>query len=279
MATFVSPELTGLWRREVITTPAGYRDETTQVFWLQTRSWYADLRVRADRPQRPGATGFADYTDPELIQLAAVQGFAGQLTAQEGVCLWRRDLDYQPPSDDLDEARFAVEGEVMIEDGIHSDYQEIWRRVSGGLAPLAAFKLSEDTAQPDADGLLVVAGDHFMEVRGRTIPLPHGQKLADVVATALAAGDRAAAVAALSMRISLGRVNDGVWNVTLSSYPWLEGRPLWRGGGIRFDRSARRLTYAADDARQTWSLIDASGDLTEFPAPLGDTPAPASSPG
>ena len=40
--------MTGFNVREVITTPAGYRDETTRVFWLQTRSWYADLRVRGE---------------------------------------------------------------------------------------------------------------------------------------------------------------------------------------------------------------------------------------
>jgi hypothetical protein len=275
MTAFVPPDLTGLWRREVITTPAGHRDETTRVLWLQTRSWYADLRVRADRPDRPGAIGFADYTDAELVQLAAVQGFAGQLTARDGICLWRRDLDYQPSSDDLDEARFAIEGEVMIEDGIHSDYQEIWRREPRSLAPLAAFELTEDTAQPYAAGLLVVAGDHFMEIRNRLTPLPRGKKLAEVVTAALEAGDRDAAVAALSMRISLGRIDAGAWSVTLSSYPWLEGRPLWSGGDVAFDKAAGTITCRAAATRQVWSLIDAAGDLADLPAPKVAAAVPA----
>jgi hypothetical protein len=267
MTAFVPPELTGLWRREVITTPAGYRDETTRVLWLQTRSWYADLRVRADRPARPEATGFADYTDAELVQLAAVQGFAGQLTAQDGVCLWRRDFDYQPPSDDLDEARFGVEGEVMIEDGIHADYQEIWRREPQSLTPLAAFQLTDDAARPGASGLLVVAGDHFMEIHNRQTPLPHGRKLAEVVADALDAGERDEAVAALSMRISLGQIDAGPWTVTLSSYPWLEGRPLWSDGEAHFDTAGGTFTIGTASARQVWSLIDAAGDLAALPAP------------
>ena len=73
MAEFVPPALTGVWRREVLTAP-GRRDDTTRVFWLQTRSWYADIRVKADRPLR-AAAGFADYDDAELVKLAASQGF------------------------------------------------------------------------------------------------------------------------------------------------------------------------------------------------------------
>lgn len=260
MTAFVPSDLTGLWRREVITTPAGYRDETTKVFWLQTRSWYADLRVRADRPARPDASSFADYTDAELIHLASVQGFAGQLTAANGVCLWRRDLDYQPPSSDPDEARFAVEGEVMIEDGIHSDYQEIWRREAMSLTPLVAFSLTEDTARPGRTGLLVVAGGHFLEIQDRDIPLPAGEKLLGIVTTALAAGRRDAAIAALSMRISCGRIDSGRWTVTLSSLPWLEGRDLWDGETLAADMAAGTLRRATSAGEQLWTLVDTTTD-------------------
>ena len=242
MTAFVPPELTGLWRREVITTPKGYRDETTRVLWLQARSWYADIRVKADRPHRPGATGFADYTDAELIQLAAVQGFAGELSATGNVCLWRRDLDYQPPSDSPDEATFAVRGEVMIEDGIHSAYQEIWRREPGSASPLAAYRKARGGA-----GLLVIAGGYFTEILDREAPLPKGESLAAIVTEALAAGQREAAIAALSMRICHGEMAGAGRRVTLSSYPWLEGQDI---GGV-------------DPA--DWSLIDC------------DVPAPAPS--
>lgn len=240
MSAHVPPELTGLWRREVITTPKGYRDETTRVLWLQTRSWYADIRVKADRPQREGATRFADYTDAELIAMAAVQGFAGELTATGNVCLWRRDLDYQPPNDSVDEATFAVKDGVMIEDGIHSEYQEIWRQEAPAAAPLAAYRLVGE-----AKGLLVVAGEHFLEIRDRATPLAPAESLTVHVTEALAAGNRDAAIAALSMPICYGKVAGASRRVTLSSYPWLEGTDL----------------RAVDPAE--WTLIDS------------DTPAPA----
>ncbi|WP_421934439.1 hypothetical protein [Phenylobacterium sp.] len=241
MTAFVPPALTGLWRREVITTPKGYRDETTRVLWLQTRSWYADIRVKADRPARPGATGFADYSDAELIQLAAVEGFAGELTATGDICLWRRDLDYQPPSGSPDEATFAVSGDVMIEDGIHSDYQEIWRREPGSASPLVAYR------RTGGAGLLVIAGGYFTEILDRATPLPKGESLAAIVSEALGAGRREAALAALSLRICHGRVAGAGRRVTLSTYPWLEGQDI---GGV-------------DPAE--WTLIDC------------DVPAPAPS--
>ena len=221
MSAHVPPELTGLWRREVITTPAGYRDETTAVLWLQTRSWYADIRIEADRPKREGAAGFADYTDAELIQMAAVQGFAGELTATGNVCLWRRDLDYQPPNDTADEATFAVKDGVMIEDGIHSAYQEIWRQEAPGATPLAAYSLASE-----AKGLLVIAGDYFLEIRDRATPLAPAESLTAYVTEALATGKRDAAIAALSMRICHGKISGSARTVTLSSYPWLEGADL-----------------------------------------------------
>ncbi len=221
MSAHVPPELTGLWRREVITTPKGYRDETTRVLWLQTRSWYADIRVKADRPTREGATGFADYTDAELIQMAGVQGFSGELTATGDVCLWRRDLDYQPPNDSVDEATFAVNDGVMIEDGIQSEYQEIWRQEAPGATPLMAYKLAGA-----AKGLLVIAGEYFMEIRDRATPLAPAESLTAYVTETLGKGERDAAIAALSMRICHGRVAGASRQVTLSSYPWLEGTDL-----------------------------------------------------
>jgi len=214
--------LAGLWRREVITTPSGERDETTRVLWLQSRSWYADIRIKADRPHRPEARGFGDYTEAELVALAETQGFAGELAAANGVCLWRRDLDFQPPAATPDEATYALDGDVMIEDGLHSDYQEIWRREADSTVPLAAYRLDGERA-----GLLVLGGSHFLEILDRPAPLPAGASLAAIVVQALAAGDRAAAEAALSMPISYGRFEAGAGGIALSSFPWLEGRP-WR---------------------------------------------------
>jgi hypothetical protein len=264
MAEFVPAALSGVWRREVLTAP-GRRDETTRVFWLQTRSWYADIRVKADRPRRP-VRDFTDYDDAELVQLAGSQGFCGQLTASDDTCLWRRDLDYQPPGDDLDEARYRIDGDVMVEDGIHADYQEIWRRLAQGPTPLAAFRLTDDSGAPGRHGLLVVAGDHFIEVqdRPRTPPLQRGATLAQVVEEALKAGRRADAIDALSFRICFGHRERREWTVALSTWPWMEGGRLFADEAVSFAPASGVLTRRSREGVQIWTLLDATEDAQDL---------------
>ena len=39
----------GVWKRTLLRTPQR-EDTTTQVYWMQTQSWHADIRVPASRP-------------------------------------------------------------------------------------------------------------------------------------------------------------------------------------------------------------------------------------
>lgn len=247
--TFVPSELTGVWRRELITAP-GFRDETTQVYWLQTRSWYADLRVPADRPLAD-VSSLGGYGVEDLARLARIQGFGGELTASADVCLWRRDLDFQPPGPIPDEGAYEIDGDVMIERGVHAEYEEVWRKAPGSDGPTAAFELVDDGAAPGRRGLLVVAGDHFICVLDRIGQPPQGASL-----SALAAEpgfDRAV----LDMPICYGRVSGG-WSVELASLPWLEGAPLWGHGVARLDQGGARLNWSLPQGERVFQLLDAS---------------------
>jgi hypothetical protein len=238
----------------VITAP-GFRDETTQVLWLQTRTWYADLRVPADRPGPRTPAGFGAYAAAELLELAKIQGFAGELSAGEGICLWRRDFDRQPPGPVPDEARYAFDGpDVMIEDGVHADYQEIWRREPASAGPFAAFRLV-DPAKPG--GLLVAAGDHLMEFLAHPGAALSGGTLAELVSARLAAGDRAGAEGLLETRIRYARRDGEGWRTRLSSHPWLEDKPMWPAGGLELDVAAGRLRTSEDGRVSAWGLLDA----------------------
>jgi hypothetical protein len=197
---------------------------------------------------------FSDCTEGELVTLAKIEGFAGQLAVADGVCLWRRDYDRQPPGPAPDEASCLVDGEVMVEDGLHADYQEIWRRVPGSAGPLAAFALDEPGGP---GGLLVVAGDHLMEFRARAGPPLVGASLAELVEARLAAGDRLGAENLLDAQIRYaGREGDG-WRVRLSSHPWREGRLMWPAGGARFDPAIGRLQAWDGERTTNWRLLDA----------------------
>lgn len=220
MSAKVPPEVMGVWRREQITAPGGYLDDTTRVFWVQAGSWYGDIRLRIDIPRRPGTDGFAEFTDAELLELAKAQGFAGQLTVTPEICAWRRDLDYQPPGPIPDEGTWAIEGDILVEGGIHAEYEEIWRQEPGSQGLRAAFGLAK------GQGLLILAGDHFLQIEAREQPLPDGESLPALVGAALAAGDRALACALLTMPICYGRIGED-WKIIHATLPWREGQSLW----------------------------------------------------
>jgi hypothetical protein len=268
-AGFVPAALRGLWDREEIFTPSGYRDTTTRVVWLQTRRFYGDLRIPADRPSRPGARDFGDFGDDDLIALARVQGFGGVLTASPDVCLWRRDLDYQPPGETPDEARYEIEGDRMAELGIHAEYTEIWRRAPESAEPHVALR-----RETGAGGLLVIAGDHFLEIQGRDVALPAGETLAAIVERDLAEGRRDLARARLLMRICHGRIAGGAipWEITRSSFPWLEGESLFAGETPRFDAEAGVLHRGED---QLWRVEDSTAPLATVARLLAGAPTPA----
>ncbi len=256
----IPDNFTGLWRREVIVLPDGRRDSATHVLWLQTRGLFADIRVPADRPKRANAQSFGNYDDAELITLAAMQGFAGDFTVETkdtgtSFCRWRRKLDFQPPGGPPDEADCHFEDGLLIETGIHGNYREDWRRETAPGAPVASFVLEEDEA--GRSGLLVLAGDHFIEILDRPAALPKAASLADLVQADLAAGARERALGRLEMKIAYGRIGDG-WRVALATFPWLEGTPLFTA--CRF--TGDQLKIRPD--RRVWRLVDSSLPAAEL---------------
>lgn len=266
MGVEVPSDLRGLWRREVITAP-GFRDETTQVIWLQGLSGYADLRIPADRPSRSGAEGFAPYGDNELKAMARVKGFAGQLTVDGDVCFWRRDMDFQPPTDSPDEGRYSISGDVLIEDGVHADYQEIWRRAPDSIEPAATFQRENEDGRL---GLLVISGRYMIEFVSRAGPPPGDANLMEAVETALDKADRALAEDLLSTRIRFAeREGAGPWTTTLSSMPWLQGRPVWGAGAARLGAEAGVLVSGDATAPDRWRLIEATAPASEIMEWLG----------
>jgi hypothetical protein len=233
--------------------PDGRIDSTTRVLWLQTQSLYADLRVPAGLDCRPEVRGFEDLDHAELVALAGLNGFAGTLDFDGAICRWHRELDYRPPGGPADEARAALDGDTLIETGLHADYVEDWHRQTPAGAPLIAFRRRERPA-----GILVFAGEHVIEIVDRASPLPGDTDLRQLVAEDLARGDRTSAERRLGMRISYGRRSgdgDARWLIELSTFPWLVGRPLFTRaiwdtvGGLVFE-----------DSDVGWSLISASLD-------------------
>jgi hypothetical protein len=95
----------GLWYRTLLETGDGQRDINTRRYWIQTRSWHADLRVRPDRPDFTGVTTLRECSDVQLEWLCGEQGFAGFTRVHGDLCHWDRLLD-SSLRDTMDVGRF-----------------------------------------------------------------------------------------------------------------------------------------------------------------------------
>jgi len=216
----VPRSLCGLWQRLSLETPDAPRDTTTRVFWLQTPTLFADIRVPSLRAVRRDRTRLDEYACDELAVLAQQDGFAGRTALDGALCRWEREVTFQPPTGVPDEGRLTFQGEEIVEDGVHLSYRERWRRVPGSLGDWCAWR-------GDDGRYLVAAGDWFLFVR------PRREARLETAASLLHLGAarsncRDGLIALLDFEISLGRRRgaDAPWRIELSTLPFREGCSL-----------------------------------------------------
>ena len=155
----------GVWQRTLLETPEG-RDTTTQVHWLQTEGWHADLRVPAG-------------IDPATSAgRALLQGFCGLtrithgVNGQPDICTWHRHWDVQPPRSTPDAGTMVFEtSERVIETGVHGRYLEVWERLPGSTGPYAALAELDAQGQPTG-AMRFTAGRYTLTVRPRRAAWP-----------------------------------------------------------------------------------------------------------
>jgi len=223
----VLPEhLCGLWRRVSLETPDAPLDTTTRVFWLQTPTLFADIRIPAIRALSPERTRLDDYCDAELALLAQQDGFAGRTALAADVCQWQREISFQPPIGVPDEGRLVCRGDEIVEDGIHLPYRELWQRVGGSVGSwLARRSITEDPRSgTQTVSYLVAAGEWFLYARSRCGPaLEEAPSLLHLGVSR--SNCRGGLIALLDFEISLGRRSGGAapWQITLSTLPFREG--------------------------------------------------------
>ncbi len=211
----VPPEYLGVWKRTLLRTPQR-EDTTTQVYWMQTQSWHADIRVPANRPTFDGKTALDQLNKAELMELAKQQGFCGTTVVDEDICRWLRQYDFQPPSGANDIGRMEFEGpDRVLEYGVDAEYFEIWDRLPGSRGKTSAVQVSGDPLS-----LLLSAGEYVMSVRPRAAKLPTASHL-----TAFLEGKNGQIVReTLDFEISFGRwIAADAWRIELSTLPWMTG--------------------------------------------------------
>ena len=237
----------GLWRRRLLQDTQGV-DTTTQVFWLQSGTLYADIRIPA---QRDAVSG-----------VEMQQGFAGALEVDGSVLTWRRWLDFQPPAAVADVGRMRFTRlDQMIEEGVHADYREVWERVGPASLDRAAFTLQVEYACDGMPrrraGVLVIVGDYFMFALDRLAALPAGMSLAE-----LAEGDALTCEQRdqlFACEISLGRRRGSrPWEVLHSTLPAHEGQSLFdvHGAWVRSNANTYEQRSSNGDSRRTWRQLE-----------------------
>lgn len=168
--------LLGAFRRKSITFANGLTDETTVVYWFQSRTFTIDLRL----------------PDGAATPVLDRQGWVGDTlwddTAQQ--LSWTIDRSYQPRNQWPEPATLSFIGNSVLEFAPSGAYVEDWRQqsTSGRLLGLRLLSLrNETTGQTHAmDGGLIIAGNHAAYAQSR---------LPTVDASLVCAGDLAKALA------------------------------------------------------------------------------------
>lgn len=222
----------GVWQRLSLESAAGV-DTATRVYWLQTPVLHADIRVPADRPDFSAKQGLQDLSIGELRLLSRQQGFAGVTLVEGDTCLWRRHIDYQPPTGGRDIGRMAFDNDRIVEDGLESSYREVWQRLPDGMGETIALRFLEahvsgGLAVP-RKGYLVASGDYFIFARDRAAMLPKAPSLAALLAESDSSLSRDQIIDILDFEISFGRRQggDAPWEIQLSTLPFREGQALF----------------------------------------------------
>jgi len=218
--------LCGLWRRRSIRFADGRHDDTTVVYWLQTASAFADIRIPAGRPAIGECEALDALSDGELLALAEQAGFAGWTELSAARCHWHRQVDFQPPTGVPDEGLLHRGDGVMVEEGVHEPYIEIWESVPCGAEPAPRSLDLARRAAAAARGRLVTLGNVFLFVRDRRPPLAAAPNLAALLPSGSAR--RATLLDLLDCEISFGRCHGGAvpWEISLSTLPFRQGQSL-----------------------------------------------------
>ncbi|MDP1929650.1 MAG: hypothetical protein Q8K62_14180 [Thiobacillus sp.] len=254
----------GVWNRTLLET-ASARDERSQVWWLQTPRWHADLRIPAGRPDFSGITRLAECDDTQLAWLATQQGFCGVTQVDGDDCTWHRQLDFQPANGSRDMGHMAFDGERVIETGVDADYLEIWERLPHSRGGTAALELLVEGGElPARPAWILVAGDCFIHVRGRAHPLPgiaHLNNVFDLSSLiARTRPSRARLLDWLNVEISFGHRNGPApWRIERSTLPFREGQFVTRPGALQ--RRGHQLVVEGSNERR-WLILDWSPEVT-----------------
>ena len=215
--------LPGIWSREWLQ-EGEKKSNTLDVHYLQTPTYFADVRVSRDRTGLSHARSFADLTDEQLRLLAGQMGYAGRTTMEGNIATWHADIAFRPSDGTPDKGRLErMAGDRMYEHGLDGSYIESWRFLTNGQGRFLVIRVEHSGRLLRT---LVVVGNQFVYVRNRAKDLPLAPSFDALIKATNATRDQI--IEYLDCEFSVGRTRGGSvpWEIERSTLPWREGRRL-----------------------------------------------------
>jgi hypothetical protein len=213
--------LLGAFRRKSITFCTGVTDETTIVYWFQSRSFTIDLRL----------------PEGAATPVTERQGWVGDTLwdAATSQLSWRIERSYQPRNQWPEPARLGFIGNCVLEYAPSGAYVEDWRQQSSS-GPLLGLRLTgmveaATGSEVPLDGGLVLAGEHAAFARSRLPDIDDALRSLGSLEAALASG-RVSDAEIESYEVS---VAIGGRAITHSTQPERCGQMIADGFAIRAD--------------------------------------------
>ena len=256
MTNLIPEHYIGVWQRKKLRRGDAPWDLTTRVYWLQTPSWHADIRVPAERPDFSGVGSLAACSDVQLKALLEQEAFCGITIVQREICHWVRQIDFRLRETN-DFGRMVFEGDTLEEIGVETDYYELWQRLPGSDGLSYVLEQVVGNGNNNGDGgkaFLCVAGDYFIYTRNRqmwTSPAVRTRKQIE-----LGHASRSEIEAFLDFESSFGKIEDGVGRITMSTLPWREGQVVFELQEFLAER-VEEGPGNSDAKQRKWKAIDA----------------------
>jgi hypothetical protein len=230
--------LWGTFSRRSITFYSGAEDSRTRVLWLQTRGLSADFRFPPDRVQRDGRTSLSEFSDAELLRVAASEGGLSRTHWDGSRMSWYDWAAFQTHAKWAEPGDLRRIGDCVIEFAPSGAYVEDWRAQPSSAGPLIGLRLVAERNLESGeiryrDGGLIVCGDHAAFVRGRASALPEG-KLTDTVAGMLREEVRRT-ILAFEASYATRTGEAAPFIVEFSTNPLREGEPLLPADGFSYE--------------------------------------------
>jgi hypothetical protein len=240
--------LRGVWTRDWIMQNK-VKTTTVDVHYLQTPSYFADMRIPRNRPALSRARSFADLTEAQLRWLGRQNGFTGLTTLSGAVATWNHDIQFQPSDGSPDTGRLQRLGVGrMREHGLDDSYVESWRASGDGMSRFLVVRVEHAGRLLKT---LVVVGNQFMYVRNRNVALPAAASFDALFDDAKPGREQMEHY--LDCEFSMGRIRGGAvpWEIERSTLPWRKGHHVELVNEFTIAHS--RIRPTRDDDNE-WSM-------------------------